>query len=33
MIGLSAADEIAKLDALNSKGSISDQKYARKLVG
>lgn len=36
MVGFSAADEIAKLDALKSKGSISDQEYARlgaKLVG
>lgn len=36
MLGFSAADEIAKLDALKSKGSISDQEYARlgaKLVG
>jgi hypothetical protein len=33
MIGFSAALEIAKLDALKSKGSISDQEYARKLVG
>jgi hypothetical protein len=36
MIGFSAADEIAKLDALKSRGSISDQEYARlraKLVG
>lgn len=29
MVGFSAADEIAKLDALKSKGSISDQEYAR----
>jgi hypothetical protein len=36
IVGLSAADEIAKLDRLKSSGSISDQEYARlraKLVG
>jgi hypothetical protein len=36
MVAFSAADEIAKLDALKSKGSISEQEYARlraKLVG
>ena len=36
VVGFSAADEITKLDALKSKGSISDQEYARlraRLVG
>jgi cbb3-type cytochrome oxidase subunit 3 len=36
VVGFSAADEIAKLDALKAKGSISDQEYSRlraKLIG
>src|SRR5215469_11067131 len=29
IVGFSVADEIVKLDSLKSKGSISDQEYAR----